>query len=149
MRVAGTLILLSFLVGVLADVGEPEYVPYVEFLRDVRNGNIVSVELDKFSRITGVRTVAGKESKYTSFADTGSANDPLLTDLLKTAGVKVTISEKGEQAFPFTLSGLSSLLMIFAIPVATLVYVLKVRKELKQLHEAHQKAQAELMQRVE
>ncbi|MFH1147147.1 MAG: hypothetical protein V1736_05500, partial [Pseudomonadota bacterium] len=55
-----------------------EYLSYDDFIRAVDAGQIESVRLDSYSRFEGTRVVDGVKRPFHSYADTGSANDPLL-----------------------------------------------------------------------
>lgn len=120
--------------------GGEEYFRYSEFLDQIRNGNIVSVDLDRFSSIKGTYRIDGQERPFRSYGDTGAGNDPLLLDLLKEHDVKINIVGDLEPQEP-GFFGFFSLLM-FGVPLVTLVYVIRIGRKLNKLIEEQQSARA-------
>jgi len=111
----------------------PDYLPYDKFIAEVEAGTVKTVSLDRFSRITGTYTVDGAERPFSSYGDTGSANDILLNRLLQQKNVAVTL-EKQEERNPFWQSGLIGLVM-FVIPLITLLLVLRINSKLNRLRQ--------------
>lgn len=137
MRVVGLLFLAAIALGALKSFGEPEYLTYKEFLSEVRAGKIVRVNLDHLSRIEGIRRVDGKEQEFETYGDTGSANDPLLTDLLRQSSVPMSIAPERERGI-FDWEMLGSVVFLLGVPVATLVMVAQIRAKMGRLEREQQ-----------
>ncbi len=97
------------------------YMCYDEFIRAVDAGQIKTVKLDRFSKITGTQRMNGGERTFMSYADTGSANDPLLLRLLKDKGIQITLDKKPEKN---DRSHIWFSSVMFGIPIITLLFVL-------------------------
>jgi len=134
MRVVGIFVLVIVAFGALESFGEPDYLTYEEFLREVRAGNIVRVNLDRFSQVEGIRRVDGREEEFVTYTDTGSANDPLLTDLLRKSRVQMNIAPERDPGF-FDLERLGSVLVLLGVPLATLVIVAQIRTKIGRLEQ--------------
>jgi ATP-dependent Zn protease len=128
--------LLSFVVllasasGALIDT-DATYLTYDKFVAEVDSGAVKSVTLDNFSQISGTYVVDGAERRFTSFGGTGSANDILLTRLLKEKSVAVTLKDQKERD-SFWDGGVF-LLLLFVATVATLVLAIRINSKLNRL----------------
>ncbi len=109
---------------------EGRYLTYDDFVRQVEAGNIQSVTLDKFSTITGIQVVDGTTNSFQSHGDTGSANDPLLAQLLKEHGVALSIRDRSDPNF--TIPILSSILFM-GTPIAILVFLIVITIKLNKV----------------
>ena len=115
-------------VPVLADEGE--YLTYDDFIRQVEAGIIQSVTLDKFSSITGEQVFGDTTNTFRSYADTGSANDPLLVRFLKEHGVTVSMSDESDSfpRMPF-ISGF----IFMGTPIVFLIFLVVIIMKLNQI----------------
>jgi ATP-dependent Zn protease len=117
---------------------EPEYLPYDEFISKVESGSIVSVTLDRHSRITGAYTIDGSKRQFNTYGDTGSANDVLLNRLLKDKGVRIDLKLE-ENRHPLWGGGIFTTLLFLVpiiIPIVTLVLVLRIHTRLQDIPNA-------------
>lgn len=124
--------ILSICIGnALAEFDPDSYLRYEEFLDEVSAGNIISVDIDRYSQIKGKRRVGGEEKDFHAYGDVGNANDPLLIKALRDAKVTVKITgEREPEGYRFL--GFFGLLT-FALPVLTFIYVLRIGAKLNQL----------------
>ena len=132
---AFALIALACLVFVPASsAADPQYLRYENFIAAVESGQVQEVQLDEYSRISGVLKDSGKEQQFESYAGRiGAANDPLLQRLLKEHGVKVAIENRRDQGF-WSALGTGSIIMslvAFLLPIATFVYVILIYNRVK------------------
>lgn len=141
-RIASVLVAawLALLVTPAAKANDADYLTYAEFIAAVDAGSVKSVSVDRFSAITGTRTVDGQEKRFRTYADTGSANDVLLIRLLKDKNVELSITNKDENRLPL-VTGLVGLVMLI-VPILTLFFVFRiswrvgrVRKEVAALNQ--------------
>lgn len=107
------------------------YLRYEEFLDEVSAGNIISIEMDRYSQINGKRRVSGEEKDFQCYGDVGNANDPLLMKTLRDAKVIVKITGDREPE-SLRFMGFFGLLTL-ALPVLTFLYVLRIGAKLNQL----------------
>ena len=123
--------LLALLSAPLA-AAEADYLSYAEFIAKVESGSVKAATLDQFSEITGTHEVDGEEREFRSYGDTGSANDILLTRLLKQRNVVVTLQEREER--PWYLSGLDWISAAwFLIPFIILILAFKINAKVDRL----------------
>lgn|GEM_PF-4080415 len=107
-----------------------DFLTYDEFVAQVEAGAIQSATLDPYSRITGTRLVEGKPQPFSTFGVTGTANDVLLTRLLKQKNVNVVLKQEAESE---SNSGTLYTAAIFFLPVVTLVLVFRINAKLNRL----------------
>ena len=84
---------LAVMLATPAVAGDGQYLTYDDFVRHVESGNIQSVTVDRFSSIHGTMVDGAFTNSLRSYANTGSANDPLLTQFLKKHGVEVSMRD--------------------------------------------------------
>lgn len=90
--------LLCFVVSSSLSANEAEYFTYEEFIRKVETGAVQSVTLDEHSSIEGTYKVGDGVRKFECYGATGSVNDPLLHELLKSKKIAITIQEEKDDA---------------------------------------------------
>jgi len=101
---------LCFCTSALAE-SKAEHMRYEEFIETVRSGNVISANLDQFSSISGTYRVNGETNQFNTYAKTGSANDPLLTELLSENAVVVSVDTENKRSNQLQMiSGLMFLL---------------------------------------
>lgn len=125
--------LFFLLLGISASAWaeEPTYFSYDDLIRQIEADKVQSVTLDHFSSIEGTWTDGSGTKNFTSYADLGSANDPLLNRLLQAHNVKVAISDSNPgPGFPF--SWITSLIM-FGIPLGILLLLVNINTKLNEL----------------
>jgi ATP-dependent Zn protease len=120
-----------------------EHLNYDEFVRSVEAGQIKEVKLDRFSSISGIKMGNGKEWPFTSYADLGTANDPLLLRFLKEHKVAVTVSSEKERPGPFSdgCAGLmmgAGFLLLPILTVANFILLVILHRQVKQLQKSKQ-----------
>lgn len=120
------------LLGLPVVAAENDFLTYDKFIAEVETGTVKTATLDQYSQIRGTYTVDGVERPFRSFGDTGSANDILLTRLLKQKNVAITLKDQEERSGFFDGSMLSGLLLILA-PVVTLLIALRINFKLNRL----------------
>jgi ATP-dependent Zn protease len=131
-------LLISLVVLLVSASGSPfldtdaTYLTYDKFIAEVDSGTVKSVILDQFSQISGTYIVDGAERRFNSFGGTGSANDILLTRLLKQKSVAVTLKEQKERD-PFWDPGIVLLVFMSIVPVVTLVLAFRINSKLARL----------------
>jgi ATP-dependent Zn protease len=125
-------LIVVFIVSRAVAATDSEYLTYPEFISKLDAGLIRSASLDHFSAIHGTYVADGHEKPFHSYADTGSANDVLLTRLLKEKNVPITISEQKERGFFSGAVALPGLLM-FGLPLVTLIFVFRINSKLNRL----------------
>jgi len=106
------------------------YLSYDDFIRAVEAGNIKAVTLDKFPSITGTQVVDGVEKPFNSYANTGTANDPLLLRLLGEKSVKITAND-GREEKPWGTGFFLLPLLMFVVPLITLVFVVLIYRRIR------------------
>ena len=106
------------------------HLSYDDFIRAAEAGHIKSVTLDKFSSITGTQVVGGVERPFTSYANTGTANDPLLLRFLGEKGVKITVND-GQEEKPWGTEFFFLPLFMFGVPLITLVFVVLIYRRIR------------------
>ena len=130
-----TLIAVACLILVPASsAADPQYLRYTDFISAVESGQVQEVQLDEYSRISGVLKDSGKEQQFESYAGgIGAANDPLLLSLLKKHEVKVSVLARRDQGVwsSFAAGPIIMGLVMFLLPVATFVYVVLIYYRLK------------------
>jgi hypothetical protein len=122
-------ILLPLGVKLLAYSRDSDYLTYDDFVRAVEAGQIKAVVLDRYSTISGTQLVGGVEKPFHSYAQTGTANDPLLLHFLREKSVPVTVSGKQEEQH-WEMEVLLPLLM-FGIPVVILIFVVLIYRKVR------------------
>ena len=107
-----------------------QYFTYDDFIRQVESGNIQSVTLDQFSSISGTMVEGREPNTFRSYADTGTANDTLLTRLLKEHGVSVSIQDESKpfDGFPILVGCIS-----FMPPIVCLILLIVINTKLTQI----------------
>jgi ATP-dependent Zn protease len=112
-------------------VADAEHWTYDKFIAEVESGSVKSVSLERFSQISGTYIVDGTERQFRSYADTGSANDILLTRLLKQKNVAVTLKEHKERTMfsEYLLMGV----LLFLLPLVTLILAIRINEKLNRL----------------
>lgn len=113
-----------------ADAASPsdDFLTYDEFIAQIEAGAIQSATLDQFSHITGTRLVDGRPRPFSTLGATGSANDVLLTRLLKQKGVNVVLKQEIEYEtdWPYTTAA-------FLVPIVTLILAFRINTKLNRL----------------
>lgn len=112
---------------------DSDHLTYDKFITEVDAGLVKSVNLDRYLSITGKHVVDGKERPFTSYGHTGSANDVLLTRLLKDKSVPMALKE--EKDGPSFWPGGLSMLLVFLVPMATLVLTFRINSKLNRLRQ--------------
>lgn len=121
------LVLLVTVLAVLFVKADDRYLSYDEFLRMVRCCHIQSVALDNFSSITGETVENGQTNSFRSFGNTGTANDPLLLQLLKENGVSISIQNRTESNFK---TSIVTGVLFLVFPLILLLLLLRVNRKL-------------------
>ena len=107
--------LLCVVVSSSLCANEAEYFTYEEFIRKVETGAVQSVALDANSSIEGTYKAGDGLKKFECYEATGSANDPLLYELLKSKKIAITIQEEKDEAATmgsiFMATGLTMLVL--------------------------------------
>ena len=120
-----TLVLAGYAFG-----AEEQYLTYDKFLRQVDAGNISSVTLDNLSTIRGVMVQGDVTNSFRSYGDVGSANDPLLNQLLKEHDVTIAIRDKSEVDHMIPMfSGF----IFLGVPVVFLILLIVIIMKLNQI----------------
>lgn len=122
--------LLGFAFAALFAQTGDRYMSYDEFIRTVRAGRVQSVALDHFSSITGTAVENGQTNAFRSFGDTGTANDPLLLQLLKESGVPVSIQDRDK---PNVHLSIISGVFFWVFPAILLLLLLRVNRKLNEV----------------
>jgi ATP-dependent Zn protease len=106
---------------------EATYLSYNEFIDKVKNQDIVTVELNNFSQISGKYKQGDDEISFNTYqADPNE--DPLLLELLRNNNSEITLLEEKEDLYPFHsfFSVLIFLLPIISFILTLLIYI-KIR----------------------
>jgi len=115
------------------------YLTYADFLQRVKAGQVKSVSLGKYSGITGVVLVDGKEQPFQSYGQVGAANDPLLTALLSEKSVVTNFSSEadpsGRNMSQMMLIGFTTLLGPWVALVLLILCYIRLGKVLQKLNE--------------
>jgi len=111
--------LIFFFITLPVLANEKIYFSYDEFIEKVKNGNIISVELEEFSEIKGIYNNKHNIAFHTYHEDPN--NDILLLDLLRSKNIKIEI-KKDENLNPLFQS-IPGLTMLF-IPILTLILII-------------------------
>jgi len=120
-------VLLGLVLAALFVQADDRYMSYDEFIRTVRAGRVQSVALDHFSSITGKTVESGQTNAFRSFGSTGTANDPLLLQLLKENGVPVAIQDRDEPKFQMPIiTGV----LVLVFPLVFLLLLLRINRKL-------------------
>jgi len=136
MKATRHLILAGFLalLSSVATAAEPDYLTYDKFIAEVEAGSVKSVSLDRLSQIVGTYTTDGAERPFRTYGDTGSANDILLTRLLKQKNVAVTLKDQKERSGFFDGPGMFAGLAMFLVPILTLIFAIRINSKLNRLN---------------
>jgi hypothetical protein len=120
---------LALVCGSAAWAAQSDYLSYDDFIRAVEAGHIKSVTLGRFSSISGTQVLEGVEKPFHSYAQTGTANDPLLLRFLREKSVAITVTGKPDERS----WGADVLLpiLVFGIPMITLVFVVLIYRRLR------------------
>lgn len=118
----------------LAAAAEADYLTYSQFIAEVESGSVKTASLDRFSQITGTHIADGVERAFKSYGDVGSANDVLLTRLLKQKGVAVTLKDQKERSGFFDGPGMFSAVLMFLVPLVTLILAFRINSKLNRLN---------------
>lgn len=119
--------LLGLLFAALIVQADDRYMSYDEFIRAVRAGRVQSVALDHFSSITGQTVENGQTNAFQTFGSTGTANDPLLLQLLKENGVSVAIQDRNAPKFQMPIiTGV----LVLVFPLVFLFLLLRINRKL-------------------
>jgi ATP-dependent Zn protease len=113
-----------------------DYLTYTEFIEAVENGEVMKVQLNQFSKISGTYRSKEGNKQFECFGDTGSGNDLLLNRLLAQHGVATSINSE-ETPFPL-MESIFLPIMFFVVPITTLVLVFRIHWKLKRLCEPSQ-----------
>jgi ATP-dependent Zn protease len=127
--------LIAFFLGLLGSLGaaeEGDYLTYHEFITEVEAGSVKSATLDRYSRINGTHVVNGVDRLFKTYGDVGTTNDILLTRLLNQKKVAITLNQKERSGF-LDGAGMFSGLLIFLVPIITLVFAIKINSKLNRL----------------
>ncbi|MDD2236108.1 MAG: ATP-dependent metallopeptidase FtsH/Yme1/Tma family protein [Kiritimatiellae bacterium] len=133
MRIAILLLMVTVSTTVLAK--ESQYYSYDDFIRQVDAGKIQSVTLDKYSSITGLVNEGTSTVAFHTYADTGSANDPLLNRFLKEHKVSIAMGDANGPShampmmtgFIFLLAPIIFLILLIVI-IGKLNHILRNQK---------------------
>ena len=107
-----------------------EHMRYEEFIETVRSGNVISANLDQFSFISGAYLVDGETNQFKAYAKIGSANDPLLTELLSENSVIVSVdTERKRMNRLQSISGL----MFLLFPLIIIVLQIRILRRTKSI----------------
>jgi ATP-dependent Zn protease len=141
------LIVIAMSIATIAFGKDEQYLTYDDFVRQAESGSIQSVTLDKFSSIDGVMTDGEATNTFRSYAATGSANDPLLTQFLKTHNIGVTMRDVSEpsHAMPM-ITGFMFLLAPIVFFILMIVIIMKLNRVLanqKDNQQMHAKVHSE------
>lgn len=117
------------------------YMRYDEFISKVESGEVVSVQLGRFSQITGLYKNGGAEKPFRSYHE-DPHSDPLLLALLKEKGVTIQL-EKEEEPSIFGPLGIFSSLFMFGLPILTFLFVLSINSKINNLIRARGEGGAE------
>lgn len=110
---------------------DKQYLIYNDFVRQAESGNIQSVTLDKFSSISGVMIDGETTNTFRSYADTGSANDPLLTQFLKEHNISVAMRDVSEPSHAMSMiTGVMFLLAPLVFLILMIVIIMKLNRVL-------------------
>jgi len=126
----GILIVFVVSIAACACANDGQYLTYDDFIRQVESGIIESVTLDQFSSISGVMVDGDKTNSIRSYADTGSANDPLLSRFLKEHGVAVSMRDVSKPNY--TMPMLTGF-MFMGAPIVFLVLLIMIIMKLNRI----------------
>ncbi len=132
-----TLIVLTLLLltpYTLLSAEEGEYLRYEELIEKVKAGNVESINLGKYSRITGVYIENDNKKQFHSYHESDSANDPLLIELLKEKKVTVNIEEEKERSrWPMMGPGLVMFFVMFIVPIIILIGIVIITRKVNRI----------------
>ncbi|MCE0521296.1 MAG: hypothetical protein LV480_00100 [Methylacidiphilales bacterium] len=132
-------IMLLVLLSIQTSHAAQAYLTYADFLQRVKAGQVKSVTLGKYSAITGVIIVDGKEQAFQSFGQVGTSNDPLLTDLLSEKSVATNFSSEANPmvggSSVMMLSGFTMLLGPWVALILLILCYIRLGKVLQRLNE--------------
>lgn len=125
-------VLLTVLLAIPAYAHEGQHLPYDDFIRMVESGNIQSVTLDNYASLSGTMVDDGVTNQFWSYAKTGTANDPLLNQLLKEHHVDVSMRDVAQPntTMPM-LTGFIFLVAPILFTVLLIVIIVKLNRILK------------------
>lgn len=112
---------------------DADYLTYDKFIAAVDSGSVRSAALGRFSQITGTYTVEGTERPFKSYGGAGTANDILLMRLLKEKNVAVTLENQEKRPEFFGGVGMFSALLMFLVPILTLILAFRINSKLNRL----------------
>lgn len=107
------------------------YLQYDEFIDKVRNGEVVSVELDEFSGISGILRSGDVETPFHTFHG-DPPNDPLLQNLLSEHSVSVHVQEEQENPLFGAFYGFAGFFLLI-LPILTFVYAVRIHSKVKRI----------------
>lgn len=125
---------LSFFSAAGSVAAEAKYLRYEEFIAAVESGQVKEVQLDQYSKISGVQKGGDKEEKFESYAGgIGTVNDPLLLRLLEKYEVKVLVAPREEHGFWYAggIGGMFMGIVMILLPILTFVYVVVTYRRVK------------------
>ena len=108
---------------------EIRYMSYGDFIEETRKGNIVSVEIEQFSKIEGIIKEGDSTIPFQTYHQDPN-NDILLLDLLKTKGVAISI--KGEEKERYNYLSFYSMYTLL-LPIAMLILLILINKRVKNI----------------
>jgi ATP-dependent Zn protease len=125
-----TIVILTIcILSVINSKARDGYLTYDEFIRLVEAGKIESVELTKYSGISGKMEATEGSTAFNCFASTGSVQDPLLNKLLKEHNVKISVEEIGKPDNSVSyIMGFSGLSMMIVPWVSLVLLILCFRR---------------------
>lgn len=98
----------------LAKERSEEYLRYEELIKQIRLGNVKTINVGNYSTISGAYLSDGEEKLFLSRHETDAANDPLLMDLLLDNNVKVNLGKESNKRSPAGI-GLAYGLFIYGL----------------------------------
>lgn len=124
------LVIALIALGSTAWAADSQYLTYDDFIRQVESKHVKSVTLDDFASIEGTMLDGVTTKGFRSYGNTGTANDPLLTQFLKDHNVAVSIRDMSQ---PHDTMPMVTGFMFLIAPIVFLILLVVIIMKLNQI----------------